>query len=97
MEHAGLTEKIIGSAMKVHNTLGPGFLESVYQKALAIELHHVGLAVALEHAVQVRHRGIVVGDFVVDMFVANAIVVETKAVHALSVAHEVQLVNYLAV
>jgi GxxExxY protein len=95
MEHAQLTETIIGCAMKVHRTLGPGFLESVYHKALAHELRKAGLRVECQKAIEVRYDGVVVGDFAADMLVEGILMVEIKAVQALAPAHEVQLVNYL--
>jgi GxxExxY protein len=95
MEHEKLTEMIIGSAMKVHRTLGPGFLESVYQKGLSHELRKVGLDVECGKPIQVIYDGIVVGDFTADMLVEGVILIENKAVQALILAHEVQLVNYL--
>ncbi len=95
MEHQQLTETIIGCAMKVHSALGPGFLESVYQNALAHELRKAGLRVECESPIAVRYDGIVVGDFSADMLVEGWIMVENKAVQALASAHEVQLVNYL--
>jgi len=95
MEHEKLTEMIIGSAMKVHRTLGPGFLESVYQKALSHELRKIGLDVESEKPIQVIYDGVAVGDFTADLLVEGVILVENKAVHALILAHEVQLVNYL--
>ncbi len=95
MEHKKLTETIIGCAMKVHRTLGPGFLESVYQKALAHELKKAGLRFECEKSIQVTYDGTVVGDFTADMLVEGAVMVENKAVQALAPAHEVQLVNYL--
>ena len=69
MELEKLTETIIGCAMKVHATLGPGFLESVYQKALAHELSKTGLRVECEKPIQVCYAGVVVGDFSTDMLV----------------------------
>jgi len=96
MEHEKLTEAIIGCAMKVHRTLGPGFLESVYQKALAHELRKAGLEVECGRAIQVTYDGVSVGDFVADMLVAKTVMIENKAAQALHPAHEVQLVNYLA-
>jgi GxxExxY protein len=96
MKEAALTEEIIGCAMKIHQTLGPGFLESVYQKALAHELSKAGLKVDCQRAVKVVYDGIVVGDFIADMFVADRVLVENKAVQSLVQAHEGQLVNYLA-
>ena len=95
MEHEQLTEKIIGCAMAVHRTLGPGFLESVYQNALTHELRKAGLKVECERKVQVTYDGVIVGDFFCDMLVEGCVLVENKAVQALVAAHEVQLVNYL--
>jgi GxxExxY protein len=95
MEHAELTEKMIGCAMKVHNVLGPGFLESVYQKALAHELRKAGLHVDCNKHLTVTYDGIVVGEFETDMLVNGLVMVENKAVRSLVSAHEVQLVNYL--
>jgi GxxExxY protein len=95
MEEQELTEKIIGCAMKVHATLGPGFLESVYQKALAHELNKAGLKVACERTIAVHYDGISVGDFSADMLVEDRVMLELKANQALAPANEVQLVNYL--
>ena len=95
MEHEELTQKVIGCAMTVHSALGPGFLESVYQKALAHEARKAGLEVECEKKIQVSYDAVVVGDFSVDMLVQNLILVENKAVQSLIPAHEVQLVNYL--
>ena len=95
MEEQELTEKIIGCAMRVHSTLGPGFLESVYQNALAHELRKAGLKVECERQVTVRYDGVVVGDFSADMLIEEKVMVELKANQALAAAHEAQLVNYL--
>ena len=95
MEHEDLTRKIIGCAMTVHRVLGPGFLESVYQNALTHELRKAGLKVECGVKVSVSYDGVVVGDFVCDLLIKGLILVENKAVHALTSAHEVQLVNYL--
>ena len=81
--------------MTVHQTLGPGFLESVYARALAHELGKAGLQVECNRAIKVVYDGIVIGDFVGDMLIADTVLVENKAVKALVQAHEVQLVNYL--
>lgn len=96
MEEQELTEKIIGCAMKVHRTLGCGFLESVYQKALLHELKKRGLKAVGEVPLRVTYEGIVVGDFFADIVVEDKIIVENKAVESLCDAHEVQVVNYLA-
>ncbi len=90
-----LVKKVIGCAFAVHNSLGFGFLESVYEKALGIELAKSGVAVATQVPIQVHYRDQVVGDFVADMLIANVLIVELKSVTALSIPHEVQLVNYL--
>jgi GxxExxY protein len=95
MEEQALTQRIIGCAMKVHSTLGPGFLESVYQHALAHELQKTGLRVECEKPISVIYDGAIVGDFCADMLVEGRIMIENKAVQALATAHEVQLVNYL--
>ncbi|MCB1232110.1 MAG: GxxExxY protein [Verrucomicrobiae bacterium] len=90
-----LTHQVIGAAMAVHRELGPGFLESVYQKALAIELASLGLDVVIEKRIEVMYRGRVVGDFKADLFVENRLIVELKATECLAPIHEVQTVNYL--
>jgi GxxExxY protein len=95
VEHEDLTRRIIGCAMKVHQTLGPGFLESVYQNALTYELRKAGLKVECERALTVVYEGVVVGDFSADMLVDDVVMIENKAVQCLVAAHEVQLVNYL--
>jgi GxxExxY protein len=96
MEDQELTEKVIGCAMRVHSTLGPGFLESVYQKALAHELAKVELRVECQKPIAVHYDGVCVGDFAADLLVENRVILELKANHALAPAHEVQLVNYLS-
>lgn len=95
MEHEELSQRIIGCAMQVHRTLGPGFLESVYQHALAHELRKAGLKVECEKNIQVFYDDILVGNFSADMLVQDIILIENKAVLKLSPAHEAQLVNYL--
>ncbi len=95
MSETNLTEQIIGCAMKVHRALGPGFLESVYHKALAHELAKTGQRVERERRVVVHYDGVVVGEFVVDMLVGGEVLVELKANQALSSANEAQVVNYL--
>jgi GxxExxY protein len=90
-----LTGKVIGLAMKVHRTLGPGFLESVYKKALQFELVRAGLKAELEKPIQIRYESIVVGDYFSDLFVNDELIVEIKAIATLAPEHEVQVVNYL--
>lgn len=95
MEHEELTGQIINAAMKVHSVLGPGFLESVYQNALAHELRKDGKAVECERKLTVLYDNVIVGDFSCDMLINEIIIIENKACRALTQAHEVQLVNYL--
>jgi GxxExxY protein len=95
MQEQELTEKIIGCAIKVHSVLGPGFLESVYQKALAHELGKAGLKVECEKAIAVYYHSVAVGDFSADLLVEGKVMLELKANQALAPANEVQLVNYL--
>jgi len=90
-----LAGKVIGLAMKVHSTLGAGFLESVYYKALAHELQKAGIQFESEKPLTVLYDGILAGEFVADLLVENELIVELKAVQSLAAAHEVQTVNYL--
>ena len=90
-----ITEKIIGCAYTVSNALGAGFLEKVYEYALAHELRKAGLKVQQQHPIQVRYDGIVVGDYVADLFIEDCILVELKAVKALDEIHQAQCLNYL--
>jgi GxxExxY protein len=90
-----LAGKVIGLAMKVHSTLGAGFLESIYQKALAHELAKAGMQFESEKLLNVYYDEILVGEFLADFLVENELIVELKAVQNLATAHEVQTVNYL--
>jgi len=78
LEHEELTGLIIGAAIKVHRTLGPGFLESIYENALAIELRQQDIPFSRQLSVPVLYRGAEVGLHRLDMFVDNLIVVELK-------------------
>ncbi|MDR2674200.1 MAG: GxxExxY protein [Opitutaceae bacterium] len=90
-----LAGKIIGLAMKIHSTLGPGFFESVYQNALAHELRRTNIPFQTEVRLNVHYEDVIVGIFDADMVVAGSLIVENKSVQKLALAHEVQLVNYL--
>ncbi len=96
MQDEALTRTIIGCAFKVHNTLGAGFLERVYENALAHELRKAGLCVVQQAPIQVLYDGVIVGDFYADLWVNERVIVELKAVQTLQKRHEVQVVNYLA-
>ena len=91
-----LTQLVIGAAMAVHRALGPGFLESVYQKALAVELKSLGISFREQAPLVVVYRGEVVGEFVADIVVEDGLIVELKSTLTLATMHEVQLVNYLS-
>lgn len=95
MKHKDMTEKIIGCAFKVYNSLGYGFLESVYEKSLIIELKKAGLKAVSQQPINVFYEGEIVGDFIVDIFVEDAIILELKSVRQVIAVHEMQLVNYL--
>ena len=91
-----VTARIIGSAFKVANGLGCGFLEKVYENALAHELRKTGFEVKQQQPVPVFYDGIVVGDFVADLIVNDCVIVELKAIRALEDIHSAQCLNYLA-
>jgi GxxExxY protein len=85
-----LTEQVIGLAMKVHRTLGPGFLEAVYQRALLLELQTAGIRAEVDKRIRVMYSGVPVGDFIADVLVEDRIILELKAAESVSTAHEVQ-------
>ncbi len=87
MEYEDITHKIIGSAYQVYNQLGFGFLESVYKKAMIIELTKGNLKVEEEKPSKVFYDDQVVGDFYVDLFVEDAVIVELKSVQNLTKEH----------
>jgi len=90
-----MSEIIIGCAFKVGNTLGCGFLEKVYENALAIELRRTGLAVSQQKRIAVLYDGAVVGDYEADLLVNDRILIELKAVRDLNQIHRAQCHNYL--
>ena len=90
-----VTEAIIGAAYKVANELGVGFLEKVYENALAIELRRGSHLVEQQKAVEVWYKGETVGLYQADLVVDGAVVVELKAVPALDRMHRAQCLNYL--
>jgi len=95
LEHEELTGHIIGAAIEVHVQLGPGFLESIYENALALELRHRGLSFVRQQAVPVLYRGVQVGCHRLDLFVADQIVVEIKNVKEIQNVHFVIVRSYL--
>ena len=81
MEHKDLTHQIIGAAYEVHGVLGSGFLEKVYENALAKELQERGITVVQQHPLNVLYKGTIVGEYVMDLVIENKVVVENKGRH----------------
>jgi len=94
-EMSQLTERVIKCAFAVSNTLGCGFLEKVYENALAHELRKAGIRVEQQHDIKVHCDGVVVGEYVADLMVEECLLVELKAVKELDDIHLAQCLNYL--
>lgn len=92
---ADLTYRIRSCAFAVSNELGVGFLERVYENALAIELRDAGLAVETQRPVRVHYKQELVGDYIADIIVEDKVLIELKACRELAPEHEAQLLNYL--
>jgi len=90
-----ITEKIIGSSMKVHSALGNGFQEVIYQRALEVEMEECGLRFARELSMPIQYKGKHIGERRVDFFVEDKIMVEIKAIIQLENVHLAQAKNYL--
>ena len=90
-----ISERIIGCSFKVSNALGDGYLEKVYENALAHELRKAGLSVLQQHGLKVYYDNVVVGEYVADLLVEDEVIVELKAIRALQDAHIAQCINYL--
>lgn len=91
----GLTAEVLGASFEVANTLGHGFAEAVYRRALVLELKSRNLLPREEVPFKVRYKGDVVGQYVADLVVNDVVIVELKAVDTLVEAHTAQLLNYL--
>lgn len=94
MKHEEISRKIIGCGMKVHSTLGNGFQEVIYQRALAIEMEKAGLSFQREMEMIIFYEGIDIGTRRVDFFVGETIMVELKALIKLEEVHLAQAMNY---
>ena len=94
-KYSAITEKIIGCAIKVHNTLGNGFQEVIYQRALAIEFGKAGLEFSREVEMQIHYEGEEIGTRRVDFLAEGKILVELKALTQLEDVHLAQAINYL--
>ena len=90
-----VTERIISCVYRVSNTLGSGFLEKVYENALAIELRSNGLKVEQQHPIRVFYSSEPVGDFAADLLVEDCVIVELKSARTLDDVHSAQCLNYL--
>lgn len=95
MLHEDVTRAIIQALYKVYNTLGYGFLERVYENALAYELARQGLEVRQQWPIRVYYDGHLMGEYFADLLVGSRVIVELKAVENLCPEHEAQLLNYL--
>ena len=95
VKHEQLTEQIIKGFYTVYRALGYGFLEKVYENSLAIQLRKMRLEVVQQAEIKVYYAGVAVGEYYADLLVADAVIVEIKAVRALLKEHEAQLLNYL--
>lgn len=93
-EH-GLTEKVLGAVFEVSNTLGAGFLEKVYERALLIELHARGVRASAQASFAVAYKGHSVGEYFADILVEDSLVIELKCVDHLANEHLAQCLNYL--
>lgn len=90
-----VTERIIGCAFVVGNTLGVGFLEKVYENALVYELRKQGIKVEQQLPIKVWYDGVIVGNYQADLLVEGSVITELKAVTALDTVHFAQCMNYL--
>lgn len=94
-KHQEVTEAVIRVFYEVYNELGHGFLESVYEEAMARVMQNKNIAVKRQHPLPVWFRGEVIGDFRADLIVEDRVIVELKAAKALDASHDAQLLNYL--
>jgi len=95
VEYEKITEKIIGCAFTVFNQIGSGYMDSVYERCMLIELKKAGLYAKSQHPIKVLYENQIVGEFISDLIIEESIIVELKAISQLTKIHEAQLVNYL--
>jgi GxxExxY protein len=93
--YKGLSYEIVGAAMEVHQILGPGYLESVYQAALSYEMTLREIKFEQFKRLPVRYKGIAVGDYIADFVVEERLILEIKAVSSWHARHQAQALNYL--
>ncbi|MDP2924390.1 MAG: GxxExxY protein, partial [Candidatus Omnitrophota bacterium] len=94
-KHKDITGKILKAAFEVHNTLGCGFLEKVYQRALIYELQQEGLKLEIQKAIRIIYKGQDIGVYIADIIAEDKIIIELKVVDYLTVIHKAQALNYL--
>ncbi len=94
-KHKDLTDKIINAFYKVYNTLGYGFLEKVYENAMAHQLRKRGFKVVQQAPIHVHYDGVIVGEYFADLLVNDGVILELKSVEAILDEHKAQLLNYL--
>lgn len=93
--HSKITNKIIQCAIEVHKTLGPGFLENIYEKALVYELNHADLKVKEQVSVPIVYKGTTIGEHRLDLLVEDEVIVENKTVNEFDEIHMAQVLSYL--
>jgi GxxExxY protein len=93
--HSEITGAVIGAAMEVHKILGPGFLESVYEEALAIELDLRKISYKRQHSIDIFYKERLAKHFVCDFIIEDVVVVELKAISQLGDVEKAQILNYL--
>jgi len=95
MLYKNITEKIIYCALKVHTTLGCGFLEKIYRSAMEIECKKNNLSIKIQHPALVLYNGKIIGTYYADMVVEDKVLIELKALKAFDTVHYSQIINYL--
>ncbi len=90
-----LATRVIGAALEVHSQIGPGFIENVYEEALCVELEISGVPFVRQAPISLIYKGRLVGEGRLDLLVGNILIVELKAVEALTSVHTAQVISYL--
>jgi GxxExxY protein len=93
--HADITYRVIGLAMEVHNKLGAGFLEKVYENALMVALRREGIRAEQQVPIKIHFENVVVGDYVADILIEDKLILELKAVETVTPIHRAQVINCL--
>lgn len=93
--HSEITDRIIQCAIEVHKTLGPGFVESVYENALVYEIKQKGIKVEQQRIIPIIYKGISVGEHRLNLLVEDAVIVENKTVKEFNDIHQAQVLSYL--